>query len=91
MTLVIVLFAAGVALVFAEFFVPGGALGMLGGLLVIGSVALGWYRFPEYGAIILSVESGAVVVVIALGLFLLFKTPLGGAIVLKTNQDVSEG
>lgn len=88
---VIVLFIVGVALIFAEFFVPGAVLGILGGLLVIGSVALGWYRFPEYGVLILAGEFGAVVVAIALGLYVMFKTPMGGAVVLSAKQDVTEG
>ncbi len=88
---VIILFVVGVALIFAEFFVPGAVLGGLGALLVMGSIALGWYRFPEYGVIILGGELGAVVLVVALGLFLLFKTPVGGALVLKAKQDVTAG
>jgi membrane-bound serine protease (ClpP class) len=91
MTPVIILFVAGVALIFAEFFVPGGALGVLGGLLVVGSIALGWYRFPEYGVLLFTGELGAVVVVVSIGLYLLFKTPLGDGLVLKAKQDVSEG
>jgi membrane-bound serine protease (ClpP class) len=91
MTPVIILFIAGVALIFAEFFVPGGALGSLGALLVIGSITLGWYRFPEYGVIILVSELGGVVIAIALGLFALFKTPLGSGLVLTEKQDVESG
>jgi membrane-bound serine protease (ClpP class) len=91
MTPVIILFVAGVALIFAEFFVPGGALGILGALLVFGSIALGWYRFPEYGVILLAGELATVVVVVAVGLYLLFKTPLGSGLVLQAKQEVAEG
>lgn len=91
MTPVIVLFVAGAALIFAEFFVPGGALGILGALLVVGSIALGWYRFPEYGVLLFASELGAVVVVVSIGLYLIFKTPLGDGLVLKAKQDVSAG
>lgn len=88
---VVILFVAGVALIFSEFFVPGGALGVLGGLLVIGSIALGWYRYPEYGVLILAGELSATVVVMAIGLYVIFKTPLGSGLVLKTKQEVAEG
>ncbi len=88
---VVILFVAGVALIFAEFFVPGGALGLLGALLVFGSIALGWYRFPEYGVLLLAGELGTVVIVVAAGLYLIFKTPLGDGLVLKSKQDVAAG
>lgn len=91
MTAVIILFVAGVALIFSEFFLPGGALGVLGGLLVIGSIALGWYQHPQYGVFITIGELAGVLVAVALGLYVMFKTPLGTAMVNKTNQDSSAG
>ncbi len=91
MTPILILFVAGVALIFSEFFVPGGALGVLGGLLVIGSIALGWYQYPEYGIFITVGELAGVLVAIVLGLYVMFKTPLGTAMVNKTNQDAGEG
>lgn len=91
MTPIILLFVAGVALIFAEFFVPGGALGVLGGLLVIGSIVLGWYRYPEYGVFFLAGELTGVILVIIIGLWVMFKTPLGGALILKTKQENAAG
>jgi membrane-bound serine protease (ClpP class) len=91
MMAIAILFVAGVALIFAEFFVPGGALGVLGGLMVMGSIALGWYRFPEYGVIILAGELAGVVVVVIVGLFVIFKTPVGRGLVLRARQEVSAG
>lgn len=88
---VIFLFLAGVTLIFAEFFVPGGMLGVLGGGIVIASTALGWYRYPEYGVYILVAELAGVFVTVSVGLYLLLKTPLGRRFVLSSNQLVEEG
>ena len=91
MTPILILFVAGVALIFSEFFLPGGALGVLGGILVIGSIALGWYQYPEYGVFITVGEMAGVLVAVLLGLYVMFKTPLGTAMVNKTNQDADKG
>lgn len=91
MTPILILFVAGVALIVSEFFLPGGALGVLGGILVIGSIALGWYEYPEYGIFITVGEMAGVLIAVLLGLYLMFKTPLGTAMVNKTNQNTDEG
>lgn len=88
---VAVLFLVGVVLIFAEFLVPGGMLGVLGGISVIASMALGWYTMPEYGLIIFGGEFAGVVACIVLGLYLLSSTRLGGRLVLETTQEKSEG
>ncbi len=91
MTPVILLFLAGVILIFSEFFIPGITMGVVGGILIVLSIAIGWQRFPEYGVFILTGEVTGVVIIIAFGLFLLAKTPLGSGLVMKAKQDVSEG
>jgi len=91
MWLVIGLFVVGVVLILSEFFIPGGVLGLLGGILVITSIGVGWYRFPDQGVLILVGELTGVALVICLGLYLILKTPLGGGFILKTNQMVEEG
>ncbi len=91
MTPVILLFAAGVTLIFSEFFVPGIVLGVVGSVLIVASIAIGWNRFPEYGLFILVGEVAGVVLVLALGLFAMVKTPLGRGFVLKATQETSEG
>jgi len=53
MWLVIGLFVVGVVLILSEFFIPGGVLGLLGGILVITSIGVGWCRFPDQGVLIL--------------------------------------
>lgn len=88
---IVILFVAGVALIFSEFFVPGGVLGIFGGLLVIGSIALGWYRYPDYGIWILTGEFAGVLVAVSIGLYLIFKTPLGSGLILKSGEGKEEG
>jgi len=91
MTPVILLFLAGIVLLFSELFVPGIIMGITGGVLVIASIALGWQRFPEYGLFILTGEVTGVIVILALGLFLLAKTRLGHGFILKSKQGASDG
>jgi membrane-bound serine protease (ClpP class) len=87
MIAILLLFAAGVILIFSEFFVPGIILGVVGTLLVVASVFVGWRKYPEYGIFIFSGELLAVVAVVSFGLFLLAKTPLGRGFVLKAKQE----
>ena len=91
MTPIILLFAAGVVLIFSEFFVPGITMGVVGATFIVVSIALGWQRYPEYGVFILTGEVTGVVIIIALGLFLLAKTPLGSGLVMKAKQEAGEG
>ncbi len=91
MTPVILLFVAGVVLIFSEFFIPGITMGVIGGVLIVLSIGLGWQRFPQYGVFILTGEVTSVVIIIAFGLFLLAKTPLGSGLVMKATLDTAEG
>ena len=44
------LLVAGLILVGAEIFVPGGILGVMGGIALLGAVVFGFLAFPGYGA-----------------------------------------
>ena len=44
-----ILLVAGLILIGAEIFVPGGILGALGALALLGAIALGFLTFPAYG------------------------------------------
>lgn len=91
MTLVLILFLAGVLLLFTEFFVPGIVLGLTGGILVVTSIVIGWSRFPEYGVFILTGEVLGVAIILGLGLYLLAKTRLGRGFVMQATQNPAEG
>ena len=91
MWIVLILFMAGMALILAEFFVPGGALGVVGALFLVGSVALGWYRFPEFGFYILGAEMAGSIVCVALGLYIMTRTRVGQLLVMADAQDKAAG
>jgi membrane-bound serine protease (ClpP class) len=69
MTLILVLFGIGVALVAIEIVVPGGLLGILGGLALIGGVAA---AFVEYGSSGGALATGVALVILAVTLYLEF-------------------
>lgn len=64
MTAVLLLAAGGFVLLLTEMFLPGGVLGVLGGLALIGSVILGYVEFgPVAGTVLL----GAITLVVFVG------------------------
>jgi membrane-bound serine protease (ClpP class) len=69
MTLILVLFGIGVALVAIEIVVPGGLLGILGGLALAGGVAA---AFVEYGSSGGALAMGVALVILAITLYLEF-------------------
>lgn len=91
MWVVVLLFAAGVALLFAEFLLPGAILGIIGGALIVASIVVGWMKFPEYGFFIFGGEAVGVVVVIMIGFYMISSTRLGGVLVMEEAQQKSEG
>jgi membrane-bound ClpP family serine protease len=69
MILVITLFVAGIILLAVEVVVPGGILGIAGGILVLLGVTVAFFRFGVQGG---AIASGAAVVLGAIVLFLEF-------------------
>jgi membrane-bound serine protease (ClpP class) len=88
---VMVLFAAGMALILAEFIVPGMICGILGGAFVIASGVIGLRSFPEYGVIIIIVELVGVVLTVGLGMYLLARTKLAKGLILEQSQQADAG
>jgi membrane-bound serine protease (ClpP class) len=91
MSAVILLFFAAMALILAEFFLPGGVLGVIGVLTLIASIVLGWLRFPEYGFLIAVGELVGTVLCVVLGIRLIAKTGARRAFVLEGAQTNEEG
>lgn len=48
----IILLVSGLVLIGAEIFVPGGIIGTLGGMALVGAIIAGFYAFPAYGGYI---------------------------------------
>jgi len=87
----IVLFVAGMLLILAEFIVPGGVCGVLGGLLVIGSSVLGGMRFPEHVYWVIAIEFLGAVISIMVGMLLLSRTRAGKFMILGQSQQANAG
>ena len=88
---VIVLFLAGMALVFAELIVPGGVCGVIGALLVLISCGLGCYHYPSYAFFIILGEVVAATMAVVFGLYYLPRSFAGKAMILHSSQPAEEG
>jgi len=88
---VILLFVAGLTLVMAEFFVPGGICGAFGGAAILASCVLGWYEYPQYGFFIVIAEFMIGLVGVILGFKLFPHTPVGKKMILSDTQDADKG
>lgn len=88
---IVALFAAGIALVFAEFFVPGMILGILGTVSLISSAALAVMYAQDHAIVIILLELLGLVVTIGLGMFVLPRSPVGRRMILHTSQDPNQG
>jgi len=88
---ILVLFLAGMALVFSEFFVPGLICGIVGILMVITSAWMGCVYYPDYAYGILFVEIAGAAVTIGLGMYLFPRTVAGRFMILSDSQPQAAG
>ena len=88
---IILFFAVGIALIVAEFILPGLVCGILGSLLVTASCAVALYWHPEHAVAIVVGEIVGVVAALIGGFYLMARSPLGRAMVLDHAQDPSQG
>jgi membrane-bound serine protease (ClpP class) len=88
---VFVLFATGLILVLAEFLLPGMIAGTIGTVFIVGSGVLAIVAYPDYATLVIVVELLAVVAAVALGMWLMPRTPFGRRLVLQTSQDPTAG
>ena len=88
MTLIIALFAAGIILIVAEVFVPGGILGILGSLCVIVGI---FFSYADYGTEGALIAGSAALVVTVIMLYFEFKvlpkTTIGQRLFLKKRIE----
>lgn len=85
------LFVMGMIMILAEFLLPGGVLGTLGVLAMVGSTIIGVYTFPEYAIFIAIIEGLCAIGVIMLGLWMLSSTKAGGLLRLDTSMSGESG
>jgi membrane-bound serine protease (ClpP class) len=87
----IVLYIAGIVLLLAEFFVPGGVLGILGGLCVVASGIWASYVYPDQAFGIIVGELIGVLAAILTGVLLITKTGLGRGLILDDSFTQEQG
>ncbi|MCP4641194.1 MAG: hypothetical protein GY851_12205 [bacterium] len=87
----LLLFAAGITLVFSEFFVPGGFCGVIGGLALLLSMILGCIAFPSLSIFIITFEVVVAIGSVVAGFYLLPRTSLGRALYLTHSMNNEEG
>jgi len=88
---VLILYAAGIVLILAEFIVPGMICGILGGLLVVSSAVMGYYTFPEYIVFLATAEIVGVFIAIMCGMLMLARTRAGKRLILSDSQQAGAG
>ncbi|MBI5093287.1 MAG: hypothetical protein HZB26_12710 [Candidatus Hydrogenedentes bacterium] len=88
---IVILFIAGMALIFAEFFVPGLICGVIGALMVISSAALGCYHYPDHVYLILFVEFLGAAFTVGLGIYLFPRSIAGRVMILTDSQQKNAG
>jgi len=91
MTWILILFAAGIALILAEFFVPGGICGAFGGVSLLVSAGMAIYHYPDYAIFIVVGEFIAALISVVLGLYLFPHTFAGKRMILQSDQPSDEG
>ena len=87
----IFLYFAGVVLVLAEFLVPGGICGTVGGIFVVVSGVLGCMAAPDHAVFIIVGEVIGIVASIVIGIHLLPKSRLGKSLILVHSQNAEAG
>lgn len=82
-----ILLVSGLILIGAEIYVPGGIVGALGGLTLVGAVVTGFVAFPGYGVYIAGGVVLLVVIAFVLWLKVFPRTRMGQR--LTVSQDLS--
>lgn len=88
---VILFFIAGMVLIFTEFFLPGGILGAIGGLLILVSIALGYQTAGDYFLFVIVGELIGAALAIGLGFWVLTQTKASTLLALDHAQTQESG
>ena len=92
MTTILIFFAVGVLFIAAEVFLPGGIVGVIGGLVIIGGVVQAYSEFGTQGAFIAAIVA---ILLLVAALYLEFKvlpnTRLGSRLFLKESVKSRTG
>lgn len=88
---VILLFVCGMVLLMVEIFLPGGILGIFGGIALIASVTWACFMYPEYSTFIITGSVIVAVMTLIAGLYIMSRTGTSRLLVLRTSQLAEEG
>jgi len=90
--LLIVLVVLGLAFVFVEFFIPGGVVGIIGGMLIVAAIIMGYINEgPVVGSILLTAALVLGAILIPLWMKLFPNTPIGRSMTLAKNLPTGNG
>lgn len=87
MTWLVLSFVAGIALIVAEFFIPGMICGIVGGLSLMGGAVYGVYTYPDYAFFIVMIYFFGSVGAVLAGVFLFPRSPVGKRMILAEGLD----
>lgn len=88
---VVLLFVAGIALIFAEVLLPGAICGALGAACLMASAGLAIYEYPGQAFWIIIAELIGVFISIVIGFYLFPRIGFGKRMILGNEQTVEEG
>ena len=92
MTTILIFFAVGVLFIAAEVFLPGGIVGVIGGLVIIGGVVQAYSEFGAQGAFIAAIVA---ILLLVAALYLEFKvlpnTRIGSRLFLNESVNARTG
>jgi len=88
---VVLLFIAGIGLIFAEVLLPGAVLGILGAICLMGSAGLAIYEYPGEAFWIIIAELIGLFISIVIGFYLFPRIGPGRKLILENALSVEEG
>jgi len=88
---VLLMFLAGMALILAEFLVPGAICGIAGVCLLFASGGMAIYAYPEYAFWVVIAEFAGAIASVMLGFYLFPRIGLGKRMILHADQTVENG
>lgn len=88
---VVLIFLAGCLLLLSEFVLPGGILGIIGFVLLVGGCVWGMMSVPEYAMFILATETLGAILTFFAGMWIIANTRAGSALKLETSMNAEDG
>ncbi len=89
--LVLLLFLAGLVLLFCELFIPGGVLGIAGIISIGGSIFVAFRDYPDAAMAVLAGELVALAIGVVIGLRIFPHTPIARRLTLTRKFDADKG